>query len=79
MMMEAVLKQLKSIEKEQTKIESKYFLNSKGMRPEWSKKDTTRFAELRKNQKILTGLSHGDVLSIYKLVKLIVKIIKVMK
>ena len=79
MIMDEVLKQLKSIEKEQQKIESKYFLDSKGMRPKWTKKDTARFATLRKQQKQLVGVACDDVLTVHKLVKLIVKIVKVLK
>ena len=74
-----VVKKLEKIEKEQSKIENKYCLTNKGMRPKWTKKDTARFDALRKEQKKLVGLGHGDVLSIYGLVKLIVKILKIMK
>ena len=79
MKMNETLKKLKEIEKEQKKIENKYWLNSKGMRPTWSKKDTTRFAKLRKEQKKLVGFSHSDILTVYSLVKFVSMTIKKMR
>jgi len=71
-----LLKRLKEIEKEQGKIENKYYLDNKGFRPTWTKKDTAKFSKLRKEQRKLIGMGHGDILTSYTLTKLIVKLMK---
>lgn len=70
------IKRLEQIEKEQTEIDKKYYLNNKGLRPTWKRKDISRYALLRKEQRKLIGVANGDILNTSNLTKIIVKIVK---